>query len=194
MYVREELMNWPVENYQDKVRPILRSGDLLFASGNFVFSNIIKWASKSMWSHVGIVFALPNQYDRVLVLESVEVYGVRLAPLSKYLTDYWRNRPYRGSVYVARYAQDFPQPEVIKALQKGVDLLTRRYGYLDLLRISQRMFLGTRFFDRKHEFICSELVETCFQEANVAFSKKDDFLSPEDIAADKNVNFLHRIL
>ena len=48
----------------------------------------------SPWSHVGVVFWLKS-IQRVLLLESVESIGVRFAPLSKYLSDYKKGKPYR---------------------------------------------------------------------------------------------------
>ena len=63
------------------LRSTLESGDLLFASGDYLVSKAIQKVSDSPWSHVGIIFKLTN-LDRMLLLESVEDMGVRLAPLS----------------------------------------------------------------------------------------------------------------
>ena len=70
----------PVDSYQQR-RAKLRSGDLLFASGDYTVSKAIRKMTDSPWSHVGVVFWLKS-IQRVLLLESVESIGVRFAPLS----------------------------------------------------------------------------------------------------------------
>lgn len=90
----------PVLPYLD-LRAKLKSGDILFASGDYWVSKAIQKVTESPWSHVGIVFRL-DSIDRVLLLESVEDMGVRFAPLSKYLDDYEDGKPYKGRVVLAR--------------------------------------------------------------------------------------------
>ena len=46
-----------VESYQN-VRGSLRSGDLLFCSGDYLVSRLIQRFTNSPWSHVGIIFRL----------------------------------------------------------------------------------------------------------------------------------------
>src|SRR4051794_39918589 len=91
---REEVVAIPVEAYAD-VRARLRSGDLLFCSGNYLLSRAIRKSTRSPWSHVAVVLAI-REIDRVLLLESVEDVGVRLAPVSSYLDDYAGGQPYEG--------------------------------------------------------------------------------------------------
>ena len=74
------------------LRTKLKSGDILFASGDYLVSKAIQKMTGSPWSHVGIVFRL-DSIDRMLLLESVEDMGVRFAPLSKYLDDYEDGKP-----------------------------------------------------------------------------------------------------
>ena len=78
-----EIKELPVLPYSE-VRAKLRSGDLLFTSGDYLVSKAIQKVTGSPWSHVGIVFRL-DSIDRMLLLESVEDMGVRFAPLFKYL-------------------------------------------------------------------------------------------------------------
>ncbi|MGB7059588.1 MAG: hypothetical protein WBD58_17935, partial [Geitlerinemataceae cyanobacterium] len=46
--------NSSLEQYE-RYRPQIKSGDVIAFSGNEGFSKLIKWASGSMFSHVGIV-------------------------------------------------------------------------------------------------------------------------------------------
>ena len=95
-----QIESLPVLAYRE-LRPKLKSGDLLFTSGDYLASQLIRKFTESPWSHVGIVFRV-DAIDRVLLLESVEDMGVRFAPLSKYLSDYEGGKPYRGRIVVAR--------------------------------------------------------------------------------------------
>ena len=60
-----------------EVRDKLETGDLVFCSGKYAISGIIRYFSKSMFSHVGIIYRDTN-LDRVLILEAEIIYGVRL--------------------------------------------------------------------------------------------------------------------
>ena len=48
----------PVE--YDILRPQLRTGDLALCSGDEAFSKLIRWATKSPWSHVALIVRLPG--------------------------------------------------------------------------------------------------------------------------------------
>ncbi|MCC5846411.1 MAG: hypothetical protein JJU05_19345 [Verrucomicrobia bacterium] len=88
-----------------ELRPQLRSGDVLLCSGTGIFSTLIQRATRSVWSHVGLIMRL-DSIDRVMVLESLEPVGVRTVRLSKYLTNYNNDgRPYPGRLAVIRHQE-----------------------------------------------------------------------------------------
>lgn len=179
--------------YED-VRAELRSGDLLFCSGSYAFSGLIQKFTRSVWSHVGLVY-VDQQLGRVFVLESEAGIGVRLVPVSKYLRDYHgRRRPYRGQIVVARVAPALGDDQVRQAVSFGMDLLTRPYDNFEILRIAMRILFrkGRRVRDRK--FICSELVDECFRAAGVRFRRADNYISPDDIWRDDIVALRARVL
>jgi len=68
----------------EEIRATLKSGDLIFASGDYLVSKAIQKVTHSPWSHVAIIIRV-EEIDRILLLESVEDMGVRIVPLSKYL-------------------------------------------------------------------------------------------------------------
>ena len=177
---KKEIKRMPVRSYET-VRDDLRSGDLLFCSGSYLFSGLIQRFTGSVWSHVGVVYR-DEALQRVFVLESETGIGVRLAPLSKYLRDYHgRNRPYRGQILVGRVTPGLEAEQVRKAVSHGMDLLTRPYDNGEIVRIAARILfrIGRRSRDRK--FICSELVDECFRSAGVRFTCPDNYISPDDI-------------
>lgn len=175
------------------IRSNLRSGDLFFASGNYLISQAIRQFTKSPWSHVGLIFFF-EAFDRVLILESVEDTGVRLAPVSKYLEDYKNSRPYDGCLAFARMNHVTPD-WVVKMADFGCDELTRPYDEAEIAQLAARIALGIgRRQAGDHAYICSELVAACFNAAGHQFvTKVPGFVTPEDIWLDGNVEFLARV-
>ncbi len=189
---KSEIKALPVHEYS-KVREDLKSGDLFFASGDYLVSRAIQHMTDSAWSHVGIVFRL-HSIDRVLLLESVEDMGVRFAPLSKYLSDYDNGRPYRGTAMLARCAAVTKQV-VSKLSLFGIDELTQPYDKDEIAKIMARITLGIGKKERDREYICSELVYECFTRAAIEFEYNEEgFISPEDIWTNDKVSSLARIL
>jgi hypothetical protein len=190
---KREIRKLPRVDY-DGARAVLATGDLVFCSGSYLFSRLIQRFTRSVWSHVGIVYR-DERLQRVFVLESETGIGVRLAPLSKYLRDYHgRRRPYRGEIVVARL-QPMPSVEAMeRAISWGMDELTKPYDNGEIVRIAARILLriGRRTRDRK--YICSELVHECCRQAGVTLHLQDNFVSPIDIWRAPEVVPLQRIL
>lgn len=190
---KREIKRLPVQPYE-AVRDDLRSGDLIFCSGSYLFSGLIQRFTGSVWSHVGVIYR-DEALGRVFVLESEAGIGVRLVPLSKYLRDYHgRRRPYRGQVVVGRIASGLDADQVRNAVSYGMDLLTKPYDNSEILRIAARILfrIGRRTRDRK--FICSELVDECFRAAGVRFNRPDNYISPDDIWRNDCVSIHNRVL
>jgi cell wall-associated NlpC family hydrolase len=190
---KRQIARLPVRRY-DAVRADLRSGDLVFCSGSYLFSGLIQRFTRSVWSHVGIVYR-DEQLQRLFILESEAGIGVRLVPISKYLRDYHgRRRPYRGQIVIARVNPEPGEALVRQAVSFGMDLLTKPYDNFEILRIAARIAfrVGRRTQDRK--FICSELVDECYRAAGVRFTRRDNYISPDDIWRDPAVALFSRVL
>lgn len=188
----EDIEKMPIAGYRE-IRAKLRSGDILFASGNYLVSEAIRTVTNSPWSHAGIVFRM-NSIERILLLESVEDMGVRFVPLSKYLSDYENKQPYQGRIVLARCGD--LTPSAVTALAKfGISELTRPYDKDEIAKIIARIALGYGRKERDREYICSELVYECFLRAGIKFPyNSDGFISPEDIWKDKRISPVCRIL
>lgn len=182
----------PVLPYSD-LRVKLKSGDLLFASGDYLVSKAIQAVTDSPWSHVGIIFRL-DSIDRMLLLESVEDMGVRFAPLTKYLSDYENKKPYRGRVVIAR-CKDVDAKVVGDLSTFGIDELTQPYDKDEIAKIMARVTLGLGKKERDRGYICSELVYECFSHAGKEFAyNSKGFISPEDVWVDEKLSLIGRIL
>ncbi len=182
----------PVIPYSD-IRTQLKSGDILFTSGDYLISKAIQKMTGSPWSHVGIVFRI-DSIDRILLLESVEDMGVRFAPISKYINDYEKGKPYKGQAVLAR-CKDVT-PETIKGLSTfGIDELTQPYDKDEIAKIMARITLGIGRKKRDREYICSELVYECFIHAGKEFAyNPKGFISPEDVWIDEKLSLVGRVL
>lgn len=188
----KEIKALPVLPYPD-VRAKLKSGDILFTSGDYLISKAIRKMTNSPWSHVGIVFRI-DSIDRVLLLESVEDMGVRFAPLSKYLRDYENGKPYKGRGLLAR-CKDVTPDTVKKLSTFGIDELTQPYDKDEIAKIMARITLGIGRKERDREYICSELVYECFAHAGKEFAyNPKGFISPEDVWLDEKLSLVGRVL
>ena len=183
----------PVLAY-DQVRDQLQTGDLVFCSGTYLFSKSIRWFTKSVWSHVGIIYRDDN-LRRIFILESEIAIGVRLVPLSKYLRDYHgRKKPYQGRIVIGRIAPAADGEKVKKAISFGMDELTRPYDNWEIMRIAMRILFRRGRKDRDRKYICSELVYEAFRKADIAFRFNRNSISPDDIWKDARVEMQFRIM
>lgn len=187
-----DIKSLDVLNYED-LRAGIRSGDLMFASGDYLVSKTIQQVTDSPWSHVGILLRF-DRLDRVLLLESVEDMGVRLVPLSKYLVDYDNGKPYRGRVVLARCG-GVSKGGIEELARFGIDELTRPYDREEIAAIVARIALGLGRRRQNRAYICSELVYECFDKAGKEFAyNRLGFISPEDIWRDDKVTMVGRLL
>lgn len=195
-----KLPNLPLRDYDD-IRADIRSGDLLFCSGGYVFSRMIQKATGSIWSHVGIVWRL-DQIDRVMLMESVESHGVRLIPLSQYIGDYCASgRGYKGDLLIGRHTEFDAGRHMNPMAAFAVDLLSYPYDGDEKLRIAARIGMsaaglakGEAALKRDREFICSEFVWECL--AAVGIRVQEDhkgFIAPADFARDPKVRAMFRL-
>jgi hypothetical protein len=177
--------NLKIIDYSD-IRGQIRTGDILFASGNYPVSRIIEHFSDSMFSHVGFIF---TWNERVLLLESVEDDGVRATPLSQYVTDYeCSGSPYDGRLFLARYNTELDQGKINIMLGEAADLLNRKYNKEEIGEIIARVTIGLGHPIDNNTYICSEFVDVCFRKIGIKFNRAaGDFIFPEQIAIDPNI-------
>jgi len=190
---KKKIEQLPIEPY-GAMRDDLRTGDLVFCSGSYFFSKAIQKFTHSVWSHVGMIYRDPT-LKRVFILESETLIGVRLAPLSKYLKDYHgKNIPYKGNMVIARVHPPVDEKKLNHAISYGMDELTKPYDNFEILRIGFRILFNISRRSRDRKYICSELVYECFDRIGVPFHLRDEYVSPDDIWQDDQVQQQYRIL
>jgi hypothetical protein len=177
-----------------RVRDHLKTGDLVFCSGNYFFSKIIQRLTKSSFSHVGVIY-IDDNLGRVLLLESEALIGVRLIPLSKYIEDYkGKKKPYKGNMLIAHVDEKIEQKDLNNGISHGLDELTRPYDNWEIIRIFLRIVFKTGKRERNRNYICSELVHLIFKKAKVYFQFEDSYISPDSIWMDDRVKLKYRLL
>ena len=174
----------------ERVRSEVRTGDLLLCSGTGLFSEIIKAATESEFSHVGFIVRL-DVIDRIFVFESVESVGVRASPLSSYINDYLGSgKGYPGRAMIARHVKFDALADPKKFAQFGSDHLNYPFDKDELLRITARLVAAKLGLDqnalkRDKEYICSEYAYETFKTVGIEYQYDPrGFIAPADFVKD----------
>jgi hypothetical protein len=186
-----------------EVRREVRDGDILLCSANDSFSRLIRWSTRSPWSHVALAFQM-QEVGRVIVLECVEKLGVRAVPLSSFVARTSNGtEPYPGRILLARHAGMAAKSRA-KPLKKMAEFafgrLGDRFSHAEVLKIALRIVLS-RFDVRLHpslgprdEFICSEYVARCLATVGLEFPWDGlGFMAPADIAREPRLEAVAQI-
>lgn len=190
---KKELQQLPVIQYE-KIRDYLKTGHIFFSSGSYAFSGVIQRLTKSVWSHVAIIYK-DEELGRVMVLEAEPQIGIRLIPLSKYIHDYkGTKRPYKGQVVIAQLNFDLEKEKLNKGISFGLDELTRPYDNWEIIRIMMRILFRIGKRERNRSYICSELVRDAFAKSGILFKMNDSYISPQEIWKDERVVLKYRVL
>jgi hypothetical protein len=190
---KEQIQQMPITDYS-AIRDSLKTGDLFFSSGSYMFSGIIRNLTKSSWSHVAVIYK-DEKLGRVLVLEAEPYIGIRLIPLSKYLNDYkGTEKPYRGQVVLAKLNVPIAEDDLNKGISFGLDELTRPYDNWEIVRIMIRILFQITKRRNNRNYICSELVRDMLAEAKVEMPYNDTYISPDNIWTDNRVDMMCRVL
>lgn len=167
----------------------LKSCDLIFCSGLYPFSSLIRQATNSLWSHVGVIFQLEDWGD-AFVIESIETIGVRILPLSRFFTDYRDHQPYFGKCVIARPM--LPEAFSVRdALSFGVNHLGSLYDTEENLRIAWQFFAGKPSFVSNDRYNCAELAAAILKYGGLTFSASPK--TPETLWQSCRLEILGRI-
>jgi hypothetical protein len=185
----------------DAVEAVVQTGDLFLCSGHAAMSKLIRFATRSTWSHVAIAVRV-DSIERVLVCESVEKIGVRALPLRTFLLGVGGRKPYRGQVLLARHATlNAAGAEAKHRMIDGAfDQLGDPFAARDLIKIATRIIVGSAnrrmpsVLKADNEYICSEYAALCFSKAGVKIPWDGrGFIAPCDFAQDPATTAIGRV-
>jgi len=180
-----------------QARAQMRTGDILLFHSSGLGSALIEYATHSLWCHAGFVWNVEH-IDRVLLLESVDTYGVRSMSLSNKINGSTASpKPYPGKLLLARH-QDFPHPapaaDVRKMTGFAIDRLGFPYSTEELARVAERIAAGMAGIsvrsqlDPTRAYICSEYVAKSYEAMGLTLAPdKAGYIAPADIANDPKV-------
>lgn len=155
--------------YQD-IRTKLKTGDIVLFSGKGPVSAGIKIATGSKWSHVGMVFVLP-EYDFVCVWESTTLsnikdlqsdqarQGVQLVPLRE------RVNKYNGQIAVRQlqgFEADTTSLNKLNCFRKDVANRPYEQNKIELIKSAYDGLFGANQ-ECLSSLFCSELVAEAYQ-------------------------------
>jgi hypothetical protein len=198
------LTRLPPEPYKTISRRV-RNGDLLLCSAYDPFSKLIRWATKSPWSHVAIAYRWPA-LRRIMAFEAVQTIGVHAVPLQTFIRQSSSGRkPYPGKIILARHA-DFAvahgKPSEASAKRFAdfaVDRVGDKFASAEVAKIGLRVALGRferrapKFMGPSDAFICSEYVAKCFERIGIKIPwDGHGFIAPCDFANDPKINAIAR--
>jgi hypothetical protein len=174
----------------NQLRSKLQTGDIVLFSGKGGISAGIKWATVSKWSHVGMMYCVP-EHDLILLWESttlcdirdietgVETQGVQLVPFSE------RVRRYGGDVAV-RLLTVQRTPKMLQTLHDFRKEMKGRPYEQDKVELIKAAWDGP-FGENQEDLsslFCSELVAEAYQRMRLLPDGKKDKPSNEYTPAD----------
>jgi uncharacterized protein YycO len=190
---KQQIKQLPSVPYE-KIRSNLKTGDIVFCSGSYLFSGIIQKLTKSTWSHVAVVYH-DEELGRVLLLEAEPQIGIRMIPLSNYLKDYkGTKRSYKGQIVVATLQTELQKSDLNKGISFGLDALAKPYDNWEIIRIMIRILFKISKRERNKSYICSELVRDIFAKAGIIIQYNDTYISPDNIWRDSRIALKYRVL
>jgi hypothetical protein len=188
-----------------RARPNLRTGDIVLFHSSAVPSELIEHFTDSLWCHAAIVWNVMPPTDRVMLLESVDTFGVRALRMSSKINGCPASpSAYPGKILIARHkalAGGMSEEQAHLMTEFAVDRLGYPYSPTELVRIGLRIAAGLAgealpgFLTPKNAYICSEYVAECFQAVGIDLvPDKEGFIAPADIANDPNVEPLFSLV
>lgn len=190
----EAVFRAKMKSYEE-IRGMLDTGDLVLFSGRGFVSWLIRWASGSKWSHIGMVVKVTDG-DMILLFESTTLSkvkdvvsgkvrrGVQLVSLSE------RIMSYDGQVGIVFLAAPRTS-EMIKALLDFRGEVRNRPYEKSFVGLFKSLYDGC-FGENKEDLtsvFCSELVAEAYQRMGVLSNEiPSDEYTPADFDIDTNKN------
>ena len=129
----------------NEVAELLQRADIILTRGQGVVAWLIRWATRSYWNHVAVIFVLGDQasghvqgYRRTFILES-ESNGVDIHPFDKYLYDE------KQDLVILRLPADAApvdlMPELLRRIRGfALDEIDAAYGFSAIGGIIRKLF------------------------------------------------------
>jgi hypothetical protein len=168
-------------------RAQMRDADVLLFKGSGWVSNIIKWKTKSAYSHAGLVAWWG---DRLMVLEAVGN-GVRATPISYNL------QKYSGGIDYYRCTIELSDPLRQSMLSFAQQQLGKEYSFRRLVGFFFKLILNKPLEQCESAkvpstFFCSEYVAEVYEHAgcDLVLERSSQYTSPDKLACTEKLEFV----
>ena len=179
-----------------QILPKICDGDILLCSARDPFSKLIRWSTKSPWSHVahrlflardgtgaGVRMRAAARRPRRLA-DAVHQRDQHREPTLIPARSFWRAIATRRRGDALRPLADF-----------AVNAMGDRFSPLEIARIGARIAFGRmdlhmpKAVSARNEFICSEYVAQCFKAVGIEIEWDGlGFIAPADFALDAKID------
>lgn len=176
-----------LSNY-DEIRHLVKTGDIVLFSGSGFVSRLIKFATRSKWSHVGIIYR-PDPDGTVFIYESTT-----LSPIKNKKGSYTRGvqtvdfrsrlRTYKGSVAIRLLESDLTNEQLLGMEAVRDEMRNKPYerSRAELAKSILGKWGIYQKADSSSQF-CSELVAYCLQGMKVLTKNRSaNSYTPADLA------------
>jgi hypothetical protein len=163
----------------EEVRLQIKNGDVIMYKGKKIFPRLIRWLTKSSYSHAGIAVWWN---ERLMVMETV-MKGVRVAPLSRNIYQH------KGNVEWFSCKKEISEGDRLRMVIFAQEELGKSYARWKTVLFGVKV-LFKRDLSKKDELrmenklFCSQYVAQIYNSIGLDLKKnrEDRFMSPGDIA------------
>lgn len=163
----------------DLVRPQIRNGDVLMFKGKYRSSFLIKWLTKSSYSHAGIAVWWN---ERLMIMEAV-MSGVRVAPLSRNVYQH------KGNVEWFSCKKEISEEDRLKMIIFAQEELGKSYARWKAVLFGVKVLFKRDLSEKdelrmENKLFCSQYVAQIYNSIGLDLKKnrEDRFMSPGDLA------------
>jgi len=163
----------------DLVRPQIRNGDVLMFKGKYRSSFLIKWLTKSSYSHAGIAVWWN---ERLMIMEAV-MSGVRVAPLSRNVYQH------EGNVEWFSCKKEISEEDRLKMIIFAQEELGKSYARWKAVLFGVKVLFKRDLSEKdelrmENKLFCSQYVAQIYNSIGLDLKKnrEDRFMSPGDLA------------
>ena len=176
----------------DMIRPTLGTGDIILFSGRGIIPTVIKWGTRSKWSHVAMVLKLA-EFDAIMCWESttlskvkdavdgVAKKGVQIVPLSE------RIATYDGGIAIRRLKVERTMTMLNRLKEFRHEVRNRPFekDTIELVKSAYDGPFGHNVEDLSSIF-CSELIAESHQRMSMlGEDKSSNEYTPKDFAGEE---------
>ena len=177
----------------DKYRPKAQTGDMVCFSGTGLVSTGIKDASRSKWSHIGVVICSP-EWDMVLGHESTLLCkvadiesgfikkGVMLVPLEARIATYSG----KMGIRCIRHSLTLEQLAILRAYRHEVKNRPYEKNYIELFKSVYDGPFGENTQDLSSLFCSEDFAEPCIRMKLIDNDEPSNEYTPADFIDDGN--------